>query len=214
MTTSLQYQQAVRRALGLAGTDVTALPQADVLEAVNGALQAISTERDWSWQFASATGVFTPDTQTIAAPTGYTRTYSLSVLYEGDERELTQQTSYHDIDSDDETPAEPLYFSHLGPNLYFWPIPDDAYQYRHFYFKNEPILTADGDVPLLPDQFGRWLIVEAASRLYIRTVSPEKHNELRVEAEEWRQRAHKYDFRNRLPLPEIALSRESVWQDI
>lgn len=214
MTTALQYEQQVRRALGLSGTDVTALPQADVREAVNAALQAISGERDWIWLLDSEEGSLTANTQTLALPAGYTRSLSFSVLYDADERTLTPQVNFADLEGDDETPAEPLYFARLGTDLYLWPVPDDAYSYRHFYYLTEPILDADADVPLIPDQFSRWVVCEAAFRLNIRTVSPETYNELRTEAGEWRERAAKWNFRNKLPLPEIVLTRESVWQDV
>lgn len=214
MSTALDLKQQTRRSLGLAGDDTAALPDVDVLEAVNSALASITTEREWVWQFDTEVGVLTADDDTLALPAGYVKSSSFTVLFADGERTLISQLDQADIEGDDETPAEPLFYSISGGELYLWPTPDDAYGYRHFYYKLETPLVDDADEPLLPDQFTRWAVVEAALRLHLRTVSPEKYNELRTEAAEWRDRAIRWNFRQILPLPEITLTRESVWQDV
>lgn len=211
---SLELQTAVRRALGLAGTDTAALPAADVLDAINGALSAISTERDWEWQFASQDGFLVADTQTVALPTGYARTLSLALLFDDSEPAPLARATYTDIVGNDDTPAEPVYFAEAGSNLYLWPIPDNGYGYRHHYLRSETALVADGDTPLLPAQFHRWIVVEAALRLPLRTNSPSKQSDLREEADGWRDRAIRYNFRNGSGLPNLTKTRESVWIDV
>lgn len=216
MTTSLQYQQAIRRALGLSGTDTTALPQADVLEALNAGLQSISTEKEWLWLRATETAATTANDNTVALPTGYRRTIYLSI----DDRPVILQKNLADVVGDVVTPGFPAetgypqVFAPSPTDLVLWPTPDAAYSYDHAYIKEQPILTADGDVPLIPDLFQRWVVVEGAMRLHLRTVSPEKYNELRVEAEGWRQQANRWNSRNGPRLPDITFTNESVWQYI
>lgn len=206
--TNLEYQKAVRRTLGLAELDTAALPVAVVLSAINDALKSISAEWEWHWLFATETASTTADDNTVAIPDGYLRTIYFSI----DGRAPLGERSLADLVDPDEASAEPLSFALAGANFHLWPTPATAESYTHVYFRSEPALAVDGDVPLLPDVYSPWLVAEAALRLAFRTNSPAKYAILKEEAGDWRSKAVREAKRNRnTQSHRIKRVRESIW---
>lgn len=207
---ALAYRKAVRRTLGLGETDTAALPDAVALAAINDALKTIAAEAEWSWLYATATGVLTVDNNTVAAPAGYVRTISFTVGEYG----LTERPLYAITGITDEA-ADPVFFARAGDNLQLWPTPayDDAY--THHYYSTETALVDDTDEPLIPDAYSPWVVAQAALVVPFRTNSPAKYEILREEVADWRRRAYADLRRERNAAPHgIKRTRTSIWQQV
>lgn len=201
--------------MGVADTD-TALPAAVVDEALNEALQAITTERDWPWLYSEVSGTLTPATDTLALPADFGRSIFLSVQGNDIEPRSARDLARFRVDaSGSPFYNQPFYYTQAGASLRLSPTPGPgtAYSYVLAYFKSEPTLVADGDVPLLPAPYHGWLVTRAALNLAIRTDNTTRLAKLEAEDARWMGRVVD-NVRRSSQLNTIRRTKPSIWQDV
>ena len=69
-----------------------------------------------------------------------------------------------DRQQNDPTVATPQYWTMYAQQLWFYPIPDQAYQIKIFYIIEPPDLADDADVPLVPVAYHDLLVTGALFR--------------------------------------------------
>ena len=150
--------------------------QVQCKNAVNDAINYVN-QREFGWPFTHST-----QTQTlVACQTRYTiPADSQSVDYDTfriskddtlgvsgitlriiDYKEYTQK--YIDQETTSDVGAVPIYVFRTPDNNYgLYPYPDKAYELKYEYFQKPTALSANGDVPTIPEQF-RQVIVDGAT---------------------------------------------------
>lgn len=177
-----EYKTAIRRQLGLSDTDAV-VSDAVLLWALNGALQKISTDKDWPWLYTEATVNTVAGDATYALPTGYTRSAFITV----DGGNPIEPSTFTGLAHDRTTTGAPYGYVIEGTDLRLYPTPDSVTPIVHAYYQSEPELTDDGDEPLLPDAYSEWAVLEAAIKVALRTNHLTRLQSLREEAAEVRR---------------------------
>ena len=199
------YSRNVRFQLGLSATDQV-LSDEVVLWALNGALQAISTDKDWPWLLTEQTYSTAAADATLSLPTNYTRTVSLTI-----DNRLVNPSSHIVIDSDDNTnTGRPAVYAVEANDIRVYPTPDAAYAVVHQHYRSEPELILPVDAPLLPDAYSEALVYEAAVKAAIRTNRLDRLQTLRDEAEKFRKRMTDNYVRTNKP-GRIRRTKDSIW---
>lgn len=151
---------AVRTRLGVPATDGF-FTDAQVTDIINEALQIFATEYDWPWLKTQENIATVAGTGSYTPTSGWYRTKALTINNENS----MQKRSLQEIRefNTDETGIPEVYCEDAG-TLLLRPVPDQVYTVVHDYYKFEPELVDDADVPLVPAQY-RWAIVELACHI-------------------------------------------------
>jgi hypothetical protein len=175
MSTKLQLCVDLRREAGIAGTGPLATTNQTgeyqrVVEWIDTAYEEVQNLHP-SWDFLRAEFSFA----TIAATANYTKAAAslaelgswdvctfrcyLTATGVADELDLTyvpwsEFRADYGRGTQSTITGRPLVFT-VKPNksVTFWPIPDAIYTINGEYFNRAQVMTADGDEPLIPDQF-------------------------------------------------------------
>jgi hypothetical protein len=201
-----EYREAVRLAVGLAPQDAV-LTDETCLWALNGALSTIATDKDWPWHYTEEAAATVEDQPTIPLPANHTRTVFIVV----DENEPLQTSTHIELSYDRETTGVPRAYAAEANDIRLWPIPDDAYDVIHAFYRSEPALLADTDTPLLPDAYSERLVLEAAIKVAVRTNNLSRLTTLREALDVVRKSMGDNYVRMNKP-GRILRTKESVWQ--
>lgn len=159
-----QLRAAVDRRTGIA------IDPAGAADFVNEANRTIAADHDWPWLATSksfstiaGTGSYSG---TDAIPADWLRTISLRVADEVPMGHLSVNALDDAWPSADSTGTPYQYSVHAGA-LLLRPIPDSVLTVTHRYFRAEPELVQDSDVPLMPALF-HTAIAELAAAIVLR----------------------------------------------
>lgn len=172
-------RQEVLSRLGLPANDAMAAT-ADLNRAINAALTEYAVEFDWPWLALETTLTTVNGTRTSALPTRFVRAL---YAYVGDEE--LEYRSMRDVipyvgDSD-----QPRFYTGSAGSIVWVPTPNGAYDVVFGYVQSEPVLTADGDTPLLPAPYHDYIVVKAARKIATRLKDTEMVTLLRAEEQDW-----------------------------
>lgn len=121
---------------------------------INAALKQIAAERDWPWLYTSETIAAVSGTAVYTPAAGWVRTDSLA---HADTGESLAERQIQEIDRISGAMAgstsRPWAFALYGDQIVLGPVPAAVLSIRHRYVRAEPVLVADGDLPLLPRAF-------------------------------------------------------------
>jgi hypothetical protein len=198
---------AVRRRCGLPQTDSLAA-DADLIELLNEASQAISTERDWPWLETSETITTVAGTGASAVPADWVRTKQLRVnLYDS---MATLDSGNLDARFPDNTArGVPQAFAVQGDTILLRPVPDAAYAIEHIYYRQETQLASGSDTPLMP-AWAHTAIVEWAAALFLYRARDDQRAELAMKrARDWVNRLQ--DNARRTTAPATVRVRAGSW---
>lgn len=96
-----------------------------------------------------------------------TESYELREVKVANPEEWVTNRADPELDSDIPT-GKPIRY-YLWRNRIYWdPIPDDAYTYRLYYWRGPNLLSADGDLPLMPQEHRGVLVYGALMHLKLR----------------------------------------------
>ncbi len=159
MAITLATLRARVRARAASNSSDSLLTNAQLDLYINAALQQFTLEADWPWQkvidstqvLAVNTGVFTP-------PAGWYRSQSIT---HSDTGYPLERRAPKYLDRVLGT-GRPEYWAPDGAVISFRSLADRNYTVIHRYFKAEPGLSADGDVPLVPEVYSQAVVEWAA----------------------------------------------------
>lgn len=163
---------AVLRNLGALSTDgdTLNLEPSFITDILNECNHAIETERNWAWLNATETITTVSGTRLYTPAAGWLRTKSLTAADWGPLKVQSPDELAEWWPTSTDT-GTPVFYAEIAGQLALAPTPGGVYTLTHNYFKTEPELSLDADVPLLPNQFRGRLVdmatAEAASRLRV-----------------------------------------------
>lgn len=178
-----EFRAAVRARLGANAAD-SFHTDANLNQAVNAAVETFSSEHRWPWLLASTT--VSVVSQSVSVPADWSSTHTL--VLDGDPSPLVPG-SLVDIDVWGATTGRPVVYADSGSGLLVAPTPDGSYTATLRYFRTEPALSADSDVPLAPARFHSAIVAYAA---YLRLAAANMPAEAQVAVGEYQGRVARY----------------------
>lgn len=166
---------AAKDRLGVPTSD-NAIPAATLNYAVNAALRTIAKVTDWPWLYKVGGADMAGGVRTFPMPADAYRL--ISVVFEGRPLQHVSMMARTDPDAT----GDPETFTVQGSTVVVEPPSDELRFVTINYTRKEPVLVADADVALLPDEHLDWLAVEAAIYLALRTNNKDRLPELREES--------------------------------
>ncbi len=203
-----QYRVEVKDRLGVPPADGT-VSNESLDRAVNGALKHIASQRAWPWLFVEDPVNLAAGAREFFPPSTWRTTTYLA----DDEGELHLQPIWDMNYYRNARPGRPAFYAVIGDRILLAPPVDAGRTLRHGYYRNEALLVADTDAPLLPDAHSEWLISEAGIRIAIRSNKSDRLAVLREEAA-IAKAATLDDVRRTLGLPRIRRTKPSIWQEV
>ena len=189
---------AVRLRLGTPDADQL-LTDAVIEAAVNEALQEIAAEHDWPWLEASETITTVAGTDTYDVDSEWVRTRHLKP---SDDLPLER---YPIVMLDDlfplpTTSGRPVAFAIEQSQLVLRPIPDRVMTLTHRFYKAEPELDGDMDVPLMPAQFHP-AIAELATHIVLKRSREDARSAAALESYgRWLSKMHRHRRKHAGPI--------------
>jgi hypothetical protein len=177
-----QLRAAISDRLGVPPAGDALITSAWLGAAVNTALQVVSSEKDWWWLLSSVTFQFNGgqaalpvDLLKIEAVQGYG-----AYLEPVSRRDL--------LDQDNVALPAPVGWTVIGNVLWLVPAPGGLIDARMLYYRAEPALVADGDVPLMPATFHDKLVAYGAYLGYLRRQDPVRATQQLADYQAWVKR--------------------------
>lgn len=150
--------------------------------AVNTALQVCSSEKDWWWLLSSTTFQFNGGQ--AAMPSDLLKVEAIQAystyLEPVSRRDMLDQLNVP-------LPA-PVGWTVIGNVLWLVPAPDGLIDARLLYYRAEPTLVGDADVPLMPAVFHDKLVAYAAYLGYLRRQDPVRATQQLADYQQWVKR--------------------------
>lgn len=182
MATLTSLTTNVLNKLGLPSTDGL-ITSSVVTDALNVAIQQISTNQEWPWLYLEDTF------QTVAG----TALYNLPpanimlkwIAYKDDALDLVQR---QDLVRVSQIQGRPTIYAESGDNIILGPVPDGVYTISRGYYQREPLLVNGSDSPLLPDVFADYAATVAAKTLCITLRDTDRYALLSKEEKLWEAR--------------------------
>lgn len=151
---------------GLPSTDGMA-QDSTLGKAVNYAVRKIGKRRSWPWLYDEQTANTVAGTAAVAFPAACSRLHFVGLAAENDVLDRKQRSDLFRFDEDDE--GTPRVFAIDGTvGIILAPVPDDVYELTFGLTLIEPLLSAGGSTPLLPEQHHGLIVIEAAKYLATR----------------------------------------------
>lgn len=200
-----ELREKVRLRMGIAPNDpLFSTPV--VNSAVNDALVTIAEERDWPWLATSATTTLTSQVMTV--PSDWTKTMSIRI---GRDSYLNPVTlsDFEERYPDSTITGLPHVYVPFGESILVGPAPDSTYTVEHRYYRSEPELEQDTDVPLMPDALSLGVVEAACVLLWRRAGDTDKAEQAQRSYDAWRTRSYDKLRRSRGPL-RIKIRRGSM----
>lgn len=194
-TITLAQIRAAAQLHGNFQTTDTKLTTSNWTSIINRALRQITLEHDWFWLRTSETLTCTAGTATLTPGTGFLRTLSLTHTDTGLPLSLKDSS---ELDRITRT-GRPVYYDIDNATILISPNPDAAYTIKHRFIRVETVLSADGDVPLIPLEMSEGLILYAVQLAF---ESIKQHTDALATAKEygkWLQRTTDQNARSREP---------------
>lgn len=130
------------------------LPAATLNLIIDRSLSTISAARDWPWLLTSASIYFSPSSATI--PSDFIRSRQLT--YGGNPVQWINLEDYLDSDRLDTTYGWTI----IGQTAYLSPAPTASANGVLYYYRNEPSLTSDTSIPLMPTAHHPLIVAHAS----------------------------------------------------
>jgi hypothetical protein len=139
----------------------------DFYRSLNTAETSIANKRGWGFLLAKDSVTTTASTRNVSLPSDFGRfaidsfgddTGQLRITGDdGGTVKVSRASDYirNDYDEDEEGTPETAYI--IGTDIYFSPIPDDAYTVEFFYYKQPEKLTESSDTINIPDRYSELL---------------------------------------------------------
>jgi hypothetical protein len=176
MSTFLQLCQDLRTESGIPGTGpATVVGQTGMYGKLVGWVQEAYSEilrmHAWSFLWARATPTLIDGQAAYTGAdlliTDLGRVYASKVFDTTDGLKRLYYQSWDRIDESPVVSGTPRYFTRRPDQaLLFYPTPDDAYTLRLDYLREGSALSANGDVPIIPDAQLHKIIVYKALQYY------------------------------------------------
>lgn len=160
MTTLTQFIAEVRSA-GNFATDDTRITDAVVTREINRALKRIALVHDWPWLQVEGTVNVVANTNTYALPADFLRLISLRHT---DTAENLYIRSIQELDQYLGT-SRPMAFAVWGGNIVLAATPNGTYTLKLRYIKQETVLVAGSDTPVIPSYWDEGVIEAAVVQL-------------------------------------------------
>ncbi len=179
-----QLRTAVDRRTGIAIDALAAL------ELINEANRAIAADQDWPWLARSTTFATVVGTDTYSAasaiPADWLRTIGLKIA----DDEPMRWRSRNDLDAEwpSATSGRPREYTFDASAIVLRPVPDSVVTVTHRYYRMEPELAGDTDVPSLPALFHPAIVEYSAHLVLRRAREAERAAECLASFERWRNR--------------------------
>jgi hypothetical protein len=122
---------------------------------INNALKRVCIERNWWWMQTTASVTFAANTGLASLPTGFMHAIDLTI--NGNSVEPIDLDTYNNADAQNSGYGWLIF----GSNVRISPAPTAAVTGTLYYVKAEPTLTADSDVPIMPDVYTGILVAYA-----------------------------------------------------
>lgn len=136
-------RSAVQLRMGITGTYTDALlPAVNIDILINNALDQISASAQWPWLLTSTSLSFAPSTATLP----FDFIMARSLVYNGYPVQWIQLEDYLDPDRF----FSPFGWTIVGNQARLTPAPTANASGTLYYYRNEPALVSDTDIPLLP----------------------------------------------------------------
>jgi hypothetical protein len=165
--------------LGLPSTDGM-MTSAALTEAVNNAIQQISTDHEWPWLYIEDNFV------TVAGTTSYNMpTSNIMLKWLGYKDDMLDMVQRQDIVRVSQIQGRPVIYAEKGNNIILGPTPDGDYTIDRGYYQRETPLVAGSDAPLLPDEYADYAVTVAAKTACVRLGDSERYNMLLKEEKMW-----------------------------
>lgn len=196
-----ELRQAVRQRNAIPDNGAGLVEHDVIDDCIAAALLDISAEARWPWLRTSSSLTFTGNSAPI--PVDCTQVEALTigglpVRYVGLDEFLQQLTSY--VFTDD------------GATVKLYPTPASAPTTPLLrYFRDEPELTTDDSIPLLPVAWQRALVVRASYHLNVRRMDGDRINVDDNEWQGWRDRMRQSALRSTGARPIRSSFRNSQW---
>ena len=163
MTKLIVLRRQVRNRIGVPVTDGFHTDDR-IDDAINAAISSVEAEARWPWQETVATPTTVADTETLTMPSDWRVTRSIHI---GDD-ELYQRSPSDLYTWNDNDRGRPQIWTLVGGQVRLRPIPDQAYDIVHIYYKQPTVVVDDNDEPDMPTHFTEAIIAKAAELLAIR----------------------------------------------
>lgn len=163
-----ELRLAVERRLGVSTPNSDPKLGPDVIhEALNLALSSIAADRQLEWLLTSTAGTIASGTGSMTLPADCIDVKDLTVLQtDGSTYLRAKQAPFEDV-VPAKTGAEPRW-CRFGNTIQVTPLPTSSLTVRLYYWRNEPTLDADDQVPLMPTQFHPAVVALAARDMAVR----------------------------------------------
>ncbi len=137
-----EIRTAITERLAIPSIGDGLLPAATLNSIINRSLSTISAAKDWPWLLTSKSIYFSPSSATI--PSDFIR--SRQLVYNTCSVQWISLEDYLDKDRLDTTYGWTI----IGQTAYLSPAPTSSDNGTLYYYRNEPSLTSDTSVPLMP----------------------------------------------------------------
>lgn len=195
--------EIIARALDRASANSTNtnLPTATCTRMVNQALDEVSLEADWPWlrtveTLTTAAGASILQNATQAGSKNFLRTVDLVDTSNG------QALTRRKVAILDRViwSGRPQLYSVGGQIITVKPIPDGVYTLQHRYVQAEADLVNGTDVPLVPEIYGRGVVLYTANLMAIKISQPNTAAACAADYQAWVKRARGHINQGREPL--------------
>lgn len=198
MTALSALRTSVYSRLGVPTSDAL-LTTAVVNQSINDAVNEIESEQDWPWYEAVETITTTAGTATYTPTAGWRRTREVKPT---DDFPLER---FSIVELDDQYPFDtsqgrPCAYAIDLAKIVLRPTPDAAYTLTHRYIKQETALSADGDAPLIPDQFSPAIVALACHIVLGRSREDGRASGALEEYVRWLSKMRRYSRRHTGPV--------------
>jgi hypothetical protein len=159
----LQLREKVRLRVGSPSGDQFITN--DVLDdAINQAVMQIDAEYFWPWLEKTQTITTVSGTDTYSLPTDFRASRSLVIqASDGGKTIMYNVAPAQALAKVSTDIGLPQGYAISGSSLILLPTPGASYAITHLYYRMSPMLTAEQDSPLIPDQWHPAIIAAAAS---------------------------------------------------
>lgn len=185
---------AVRTRMGVPAADAF-YTDAVLTDLLNEALFSVSSENDWPWLRATETINTVSGTSIYTPAANWNRTKNLVIS--GYEPLVWVSENELDVITGSGAPER---FTMNGDTIEMKPIPDGVYAVTHRYWRNETILSADGDTPAMPASFHYSIVAFAAYLAHNRAHEIDRANQELNVYKLWLERMQSYRRRSAGPI--------------
>jgi hypothetical protein len=157
-----QIRNLVRERYGLLAADA-GLTDSVMNNLIDSGLRVLSLTYDWPWLETSNSVVTTAGTGAYSLPSDFLRSQTVVDQATG---EMLTRVPMPSVWRRAVVQGRPDAYAIVGGSLVLAPTPDGVYTLNHRYYRQEPTLTSDASVPLVPDAYIDGLIHLVAAEAF------------------------------------------------